>query len=195
MQLLVDIAKDGTVQTVSVISGHPLLSQSAMDAVKQWRYKPTLVNDQPVEVETTVVVGYHPKTTEPAASTVSTSPAIPAGQPPQAKQVPCTLGRVDFQEGGTTLVGTVPFTYTGSSQLQTLAIWGVPLTAAKERIPGIALAHSTLQVPSGTASFSMESHPSLSHTGPVGEYVLVVLAVKTTGEMVCNEIVPYHGTW
>jgi protein TonB len=48
------IDKDGKVAQLEVISGHPLLVQSALDAVKQWRYKPTLLNGDPVEVDTTI---------------------------------------------------------------------------------------------------------------------------------------------
>jgi protein TonB len=50
------IAKDGTIQSLEVVSGHPLLVQSALDAVRQWRYQPTLLNGEPVEVSTTVDV-------------------------------------------------------------------------------------------------------------------------------------------
>jgi protein TonB len=50
------IGKDGTVQNLQYISGPPLLMQSAMDAVKQWRYKPTLLNGDPVDVDTTISV-------------------------------------------------------------------------------------------------------------------------------------------
>ncbi|MBZ5702416.1 MAG: energy transducer TonB [Acidobacteriia bacterium] len=50
------IAKDGSVQQLEVIAGHPLLVQAALDAVRQWRYKPTLLNGEPVEVDTTVDV-------------------------------------------------------------------------------------------------------------------------------------------
>lgn len=50
------IAKDGTVQQLEVLSGHPLLVQSALDAVRQWRYQPTLLNNEPVEVDTTIDV-------------------------------------------------------------------------------------------------------------------------------------------
>ena len=52
------IAKDGTVQDLRVVSGHPLLVAAAMDAVKQWRYKPYLLNDQPVEVDTQINVNF-----------------------------------------------------------------------------------------------------------------------------------------
>lgn len=52
------IAADGTVKNIDVISGHPLLVQSALDAVKQWVYKPTLLNGNPVEVITVVDVNF-----------------------------------------------------------------------------------------------------------------------------------------
>jgi periplasmic protein TonB len=50
------IGKDGTIQQLEVMSGHPLLQQSALDAVRQWRYQPTLLNGDPVEVDTTIDV-------------------------------------------------------------------------------------------------------------------------------------------
>jgi len=52
------IGKDGTIQNLHVISGHPLLSQAALDAVKQWRYKPYVLNGEPVEVDTTIQVNF-----------------------------------------------------------------------------------------------------------------------------------------
>jgi periplasmic protein TonB len=50
------IGKDGTVQDLQYVSGPPLLMKSAMDAVRQWRYKPTLLNGDPVDVDTTISV-------------------------------------------------------------------------------------------------------------------------------------------
>jgi len=50
------ISKNGTIQSLEVVSGHPLLQQSALDAVRQWRYQPTLLNGEPVEVDTTIDV-------------------------------------------------------------------------------------------------------------------------------------------
>ena len=52
------IGKDGSVNEIKVISGHPLLQQAAIDAVSQWKYKPTLLNGEPVEVVTTVTVNF-----------------------------------------------------------------------------------------------------------------------------------------
>ena len=50
------ISKEGTIQQLEVVSGPPLLIQAALDAVKQWRYKPTLLSDEPVEVDTYIDV-------------------------------------------------------------------------------------------------------------------------------------------
>jgi protein TonB len=50
------IAKDGTIQELQVISGPQLLVPAALDAVRQWRYQPTLLNGEPVEVITTIDV-------------------------------------------------------------------------------------------------------------------------------------------
>lgn len=52
------ISKDGRVEELTVISGHPLLVQAAKDAVQQWRYRPTLLNGEPVEVDTTIQVTF-----------------------------------------------------------------------------------------------------------------------------------------
>lgn len=52
------IAKDGTIENLNVISGPPMLISGAMDAVRQWRYRPYLLNDEPVEVETTINVNF-----------------------------------------------------------------------------------------------------------------------------------------
>jgi protein TonB len=50
------IAKDGSVEDLQYVSGPPLLMKSAMDAVRQWRYQPTQLNGDPVEVDTTISV-------------------------------------------------------------------------------------------------------------------------------------------
>jgi periplasmic protein TonB len=52
------ISRDGQVSELQVLSGHPLLVNAALDAVRQWRYSPTLLNGQAVEVETTITVSF-----------------------------------------------------------------------------------------------------------------------------------------
>jgi TonB family protein len=56
VELAAIIGKDGHVQELTVVSGHPLLRQASIDAVKQWVYQPTLLNEQPVVVSTTIDV-------------------------------------------------------------------------------------------------------------------------------------------
>jgi len=52
------IGKDGTIQNLRIVSGHPMLAQAALDAVKQWRYRPYYLNGEPVDVDTTINVNF-----------------------------------------------------------------------------------------------------------------------------------------
>jgi len=52
------IGKDGAIANLTLVSGHPLLVPSATDAVRQWRYQPTLLNGEPVEVVTQIDVNF-----------------------------------------------------------------------------------------------------------------------------------------
>jgi protein TonB len=52
------ISRDGTIQDLKVLSGHPLLVKSALEAVQRWRYQPTLLNGEPVEVVTEIDVNF-----------------------------------------------------------------------------------------------------------------------------------------
>jgi protein TonB len=53
------IAEDGTVRSLQALSGPPLLIQSAVEAVRQWRYQPTLLNGEPCQVDTQISVSFH----------------------------------------------------------------------------------------------------------------------------------------
>lgn len=53
------ISKGGTITNLRAVSGPPMLVQAAVDAVKEWRYKPYYLNGEPVEVETTITVKFH----------------------------------------------------------------------------------------------------------------------------------------
>ena len=53
------IGKDGAIQNLRVVStASPLLNQAALDAVKQWRYRPYILNGEPVDVDTTITVNF-----------------------------------------------------------------------------------------------------------------------------------------
>jgi len=59
VELRAVIAADGTIQSEQVVSGDPLFYKSAMDAVRQWRYRPTVLNGEAVEIDTFITVIYN----------------------------------------------------------------------------------------------------------------------------------------
>jgi len=52
------ISKEGEIKELSLVSGHPLLAPAAIEVVRQWRYRPFLLNGEPIEVETTITVTF-----------------------------------------------------------------------------------------------------------------------------------------
>jgi len=79
--LRVEINKSGDVENMQVISGHPMLAPAAIDAVRQWKYQPYLLNGEPVEVETRVTVNFTLAGTAPAEGVVGSAPGgIPSGE-------------------------------------------------------------------------------------------------------------------
>jgi protein TonB len=52
------ISKDGNIEGLTLVRGHPLLVNAAREAVLQWKYRPTLLNGQPVEVITDITVNF-----------------------------------------------------------------------------------------------------------------------------------------
>jgi len=52
------ISKRGVIENLRVMSGHPMLAPAAIEAVRQWRYRPYVLNNEPVEVETQVTVNF-----------------------------------------------------------------------------------------------------------------------------------------
>lgn len=59
VELRAIVSKEGVIQNLQLIRGHPLLVPAAIDAVKEWRYRPYVLNGEPVEVETIVIVNFH----------------------------------------------------------------------------------------------------------------------------------------
>jgi len=58
VQLMATISKDGDISAVKILSGEPQLAHAALDAVKQWKYKPYLLNGEPVEIQTQITVNF-----------------------------------------------------------------------------------------------------------------------------------------
>ncbi len=75
--LKVEISKSGDVENIQLYSGHPMLAPSAVEAVKQWKYRPYLVNGEPVNVKTDVTVNF----TLADASSPNAAAGVPAQVP------------------------------------------------------------------------------------------------------------------
>jgi len=58
VELRAIISKAGTIENLVVVRGHPMLVKSALEAVRQWRYRPYLLNNEPFEVETEITVNF-----------------------------------------------------------------------------------------------------------------------------------------
>ncbi|MGA7081175.1 MAG: energy transducer TonB [Terriglobales bacterium] len=58
VELRAIISKAGTIENLVLVHGHPMLSAAAIEAVRQWRYRPYLLNDEPIEVETEITVNF-----------------------------------------------------------------------------------------------------------------------------------------
>ena len=82
------IGKDGAVRTLQLVSGHPLLTPAALEAVKQWVYRPTLVNAEPVEVSTQVDVNFTLTEPTPPPKAAESASAAPAPSAPSAPPPP-----------------------------------------------------------------------------------------------------------
>jgi TonB family protein len=84
------IGYDGTITQLEVVSGHPLLAQASLDAVRQWQYQTTLLNGEPIEVETTIDVVF----------TLEEDP-VPDGQDPAAAEHQQALKKITtLMQGG-----------------------------------------------------------------------------------------------
>src|SRR5260221_883791 len=58
VELRAIISKTGTIENLVVVSGHPMLVKSAIEGVRKWRYRPYLLNNEPLEVETEITVNF-----------------------------------------------------------------------------------------------------------------------------------------
>lgn len=58
VELAAIISKEGRIEHLQLISGHPMLVPAAIDAVSQWRYRPYVLNSEAIEVETRITVNF-----------------------------------------------------------------------------------------------------------------------------------------
>jgi len=118
--LKVEISKSGDVEQIQLVSGHPMLAPAAIDSVKQWKYKPYLLNGEPIDVETRVTVNFTLAGTPPAEGVAGDMPGgIPAGEPGGIIDAPAVAGqagvpqRVPVSQG----VDVWPHNLQGASQI------------------------------------------------------------------------------
>lgn len=77
--LHVIIGKDGGIATLDLVSGHPMLAPAAIAAVKQWKYRPYLLNGEPVEVDTQILINFTLDGSGGAAPNDAASSTPPSG--------------------------------------------------------------------------------------------------------------------
>lgn len=103
--LTVIVGKTGDVEDVQLVSGHPMLAPAAIEAVKQWKYRPYLLNGDPIAVDTQVQVNFMLAGGSPATEIPSDQPA---GEPPDqasghfgaiVSAAPATMPRIAVPPG------------------------------------------------------------------------------------------------
>jgi TonB family protein len=147
------IGKDGSVQALEYVSGPPLLMKSAMDAVRQWTYQPTLLNGEAVEVDTTVSVVFTLSGNTSNSTTDHTEPppppSAPAGQQERgaAKQsLPASSGAMPLEERVPESGSVTDNVYTNRFYGFTYEFpkgWSVPGEATKKYVAEMGKALST----------------------------------------------------
>lgn len=96
------VDEQGNVADAKVKGGHPAFAQQSLDAVKQWKYRPYLVNNSPVRFETTALIAYRffgsnniPSMKEPLVSVVAMMPST--GAPPVEESRPLQVGSYQLE--------------------------------------------------------------------------------------------------
>jgi TonB family protein len=152
--LKVHITKSGDVANIQLVSGHPMLAPAAIEAVKQWKYDPYLLNGDPVEVETNVAVNFKLAGTAPAAGgtgDISEGPAGIVSNTPGDQASAAIPQRVRVSSGVAQglLVSKVNPMY--------------PPDARDQRIQGVVILQATIDKEGNVANLQLVSgHPLLA---------------------------------
>jgi TonB family protein len=157
--LKVQISKSGDVVNIQLISGHRLLTPAAIDAVKQWKYKPYLLNDEPTAVETSVTVNFT-LSDKPAPASVAGD--VPGGGPPGEEG-----GIAPGNPGDQTHPATPQRVRISSGVAQGLLVTKVPpqypQEAKDQRIQGAVVMRVTVDKEGNVENIQLVSgHPALA---------------------------------
>jgi TonB family protein len=173
--LRVTISREGEVNKVELVSGHPMLAAAAIDAVKQWKYQPFLVNGQPSERETEAVVDFglqagegHPGTAAPdtpSAAATGVAGDIPGGIPPG--QTSGVIGGIISSTPSTPRVATPQRVRISAGVSNGLVVKKVPPEypdeARRGRIQGTVVMHAIIDKAGDIAKIELVSgHPTLA---------------------------------
>jgi TonB family protein len=157
--LKVLINKSGEVANIQLVSGHPMLAPAAIEAVKQWKYDPYLLNGEPIEVLTNVAVNFTLAGTAPAAGTTGNVSAGPAGG--------AVSGVVSNAPGDQTSTAVPQRVRVSSGVARGLLVSKVdpmyPPDARDQRIQGVVILQATIDKEGNVASLQLVSgHPMLA---------------------------------
>lgn len=143
------VSKSGDVQNLQLVSGHPILAPAAVEAVKQWKYRPYLVNGEPVDVETAVQVIFKLADKPAGRDTVGDNPGgVPAPVESTGGVVP---QRVRVSQG------------VMHGLLVTKVNPGYPPDAQDQRIQGVVLLNATIDKEGNISRIELISgHPLLA---------------------------------
>ncbi len=154
--LKVRISKSGDVVKLQLVSGHPMLAPAAIEAVKQWRYQPYLLNGEPVEVETNVTVNFTLPDKPPVEGVVGDMPgggitggAAPSNPPDQSRLATPQRVRVSSGVSQRLLITKVPPQY--------------PQEAKDQHIQGVVVMDVIIDKEGNVANIQLISgHPVLA---------------------------------
>ncbi len=132
------INRDGTIQKLDYISGPPELQQAAIDAVQQWRYQPTLLNGQPLEVDTKINVVFDLDHPEAAGQPPAEADSMPDSAQPRSDASPIDpqlrTDILNFLEVIHVRERTTEMARTMFDSLRPAILSSLPLTARREEI-------------------------------------------------------------
>jgi len=160
--LRAQISKSGDVVNLQLVSGHPMLAPAAIEAVKQWKYRPYLLNGDPVEVETDITVNFTLSDKPPAEGVDGAIPGgVPGGIP--GDHASGVVGVVSSSPGSNHALHV----RVSSGVMQGLLLSKVqpqyPADAREQKIQGVVLLQVTIDKEGNVANITLISgHPSLA---------------------------------
>jgi TonB family protein len=152
--LKVEITKSGDVENIQLVSGHPMLAPAAIEAVKQWKYHPYLVNDEPVNVRTQVTVNFTLADASPASTVGDAIPVVaPSGASDSATAPAGVPAKIPFPQRVRVSQGVEQGLLVSKVQPQ------YPSDARSQGIQGVILLRVTIDKEGNVANIQVVAGP------------------------------------